>query len=191
MREVNFSVTADIVTKAALAAGMIGVAILAPNALLIFDKAIQKSVGKSQNDKLLKATLSYMKQRNYVKITELPSGEYEITITDNAVKRLEKRSFNNLQIKHPKRWDQKWRIVLFDIPEKHKAARNALTYKLKQLGFKQLQRSAWIHPYDCVAEIALIKSVYGVDNYVTVLTTDTIDNHNEMLKKFSHLFQNM
>lgn len=40
-------------------------------------------------------------------------------------------------------WDGKWRVVIWDIPEKRRMARDLLRYKLKQLGFSQLQKSIW------------------------------------------------
>jgi len=45
-----------------------------------------------------------------------------------------------------KPWDKKWRLVVFDIPEKNRLARDALRKKLKELGFAPLQRSTWISP---------------------------------------------
>jgi DNA-binding transcriptional regulator PaaX len=38
------------------------------------------------------------------------------------------------------KWDEKWRIVAFDIPEKFKTGRDALRRKLKEVGFHELQK---------------------------------------------------
>lgn len=45
-----------------------------------------------------------------------------------------------------KPWDGKWRFVCFDIPEKHKDVRDQIRRSVKNLGFRQLQRSIWISP---------------------------------------------
>ena len=45
-------------------------------------------------------------------------------------------------------WDEKWRVVIFDIPEKRAQARRYLRNYLKSLGFGKVQRSIWITPYN-------------------------------------------
>ncbi len=45
-----------------------------------------------------------------------------------------------------KPWDEKWRMVNFDIPEKNRNLRDKIRYSLEQLGFKNLQRSLWVSP---------------------------------------------
>lgn len=47
-----------------------------------------------------------------------------------------------------KKWDRKWRLVIFDIPEKERKARDALREKLKELGFGRWQKSVYISPHD-------------------------------------------
>ena len=43
-------------------------------------------------------------------------------------------------------WDCKWRLVAFDLPEKHNASRVRLRRYLKGRGFGYLQKSLWISP---------------------------------------------
>lgn len=50
-------------------------------------------------------------------------------------------------------WDRKWRVVIFDIEEKEKRARNALRQKLISLGFGELQKSVYITPLDVLSDI--------------------------------------
>ncbi|MEA1927939.1 MAG: CRISPR-associated endonuclease Cas2, partial [Candidatus Auribacterota bacterium] len=45
-------------------------------------------------------------------------------------------------------WDKKWRVVIFDVPEKRTQVRKYLRNYLKALGFGMVQRSTWITPYD-------------------------------------------
>src|SRR3989344_4682297 len=46
-----------------------------------------------------------------------------------------KFKIDEMEIKKPAKWDGEWRIVIFDIPERFKKAREALRKKLKDLGF--------------------------------------------------------
>lgn len=45
-----------------------------------------------------------------------------------------------------KPWDEKWRLVSFDIPENNRSDRDQLSYQLEKLGLKHFQRSVWITP---------------------------------------------
>lgn len=54
-------------------------------------------------------------------------------------------------------WDGIWRVVAYDIPEKYKLQRNYFRKKLKAVGFRQLQHSMWVVPYECREEIAICK----------------------------------
>jgi phenylacetic acid degradation operon negative regulatory protein len=50
-----------------------------------------------------------------------------------------------------RRWDGRWRLVLFDVPETRSSTRNKLRRYLQDRGFGYLQNSVWITP-DPVAE---------------------------------------
>ncbi len=50
-----------------------------------------------------------------------------------------------------RRWDGRWRLVLFDVPEARRGTRNKLRLYLQDRGFGYLQKSVWITP-DPVAE---------------------------------------
>ncbi len=47
----------------------------------------------------------------------------------------------------PSRWDKKWRMVIFDVPETRRQDRNYLRLLLRQYGFKKLQASVWASPF--------------------------------------------
>ena len=74
-------------------------------------------------------------------------------------------------------WDGKWRVLIFDIPEKRKkAAREALRSKLIDLNFFQLQKSVWIHPYPCENEIQLTAEIFGVTRFINIIIANKILN---------------
>src|SRR3990167_2211250 len=64
------------------------------------------------------------------------------------------------------KWDKKWRVVIFDIPEKSRMARDALRRKLKELEFRELQKSVFVHPYECKKEIDFIIEFFNLRHYV-------------------------
>lgn len=75
-----------------------------------------------------------------------------------------------------KKWDGKWRLVVFDIPEKRRQARNLLRDNLKKWGFVAWQKSVWATKQDCVKALRnFIKSV-GIKDWVIILESDNVGN---------------
>ena len=85
-------------------------------------------------------------------------------------------------IDKPKVWDKQWRLVIFDIPEKHKYVRVVLRAKLKQLHFKKWQNSIWVSPYKIDADIEAELAALGNKFFVRLIKTTEI-NHTEDLEK--------
>ncbi len=84
-----------------------------------------------------------------------------------------------------KRWDRKWRIVSFDIPEHTKELRHEIRSILKRAGFIRLQNSVWIFPHDCRELSGLLRNNKETRKYVLYGVLESIDD-DEWLKK--HFF---
>lgn len=52
-----------------------------------------------------------------------------------------------------KKWDNKWRILIFDIEEKSRLTRDLLRKKLKELGFAKWQKSVYVTPHPIENEL--------------------------------------
>ncbi len=165
--------------------GALSVAILLPGMAQVLEKPTLKFLDRlderSQERELLRI-LVYMKKQ---KLVDSERGyDHGIVITTRGLKRLQSSGLGQLKLVQPKKWDKKWRLVLFDIPERLKKGRDALTRKLKTLGFHQLQRSVWIHPYPCKEEIGIVSTAYDVARYVSYIETDHIDQQHKLVQKF-------
>ena len=89
--------------------------------------------------------------------------------------------FNNWQlsrykIKQPRKWDKKWRVIIFDIPEKKKGIREQTRKILIATGFRRLQDSVWVYPYDCEDVMGLMKIDLRIGKYLLYLIVDQIEN---------------
>ena len=73
---------------------------------------------------------------------------------------------------------------MFDIPMRFTKGREALRYHLKDLGFYQFQKSAWVYPYPCEDEIIFIADFYKVGKYVEILTVDKALREEKIKKYF-------
>lgn len=103
----------------------------------------------------------YMKRKGYIRIEEKNHQIY-ISLTAEGRKRAGKYMIDELNIKKPKKWDGKWRVVVFDIPNATRIIRDALRGKLIELGFYKIQQSIWVFPYECQKEIALLREFFGL-----------------------------
>ena len=91
-------------------------------------------------------------------------------------------TFNLLQTQS---WDHKWRIVIFDIPEKYAALRNKIRDILKRAGFIKLQQSAWVFPHDCEDLVQLLKQESQLSQYVLYGVLEKIEDEARLKKLFN------
>jgi CRISPR-associated endonuclease Cas2 len=84
----------------------------------------------------------------------------------------------------PKRWDGKWRLVMFDIPEDARHIRKYLRLLLKHMGFRALQASVYVNPYPLQRESVEYLKRSKLLRYIRILRVDEIDNPNDLCKAF-------
>jgi len=68
-----------------------------------------------------------------------------------------------------KKWDGKWRVVIFDINEKKRKDRDSLRNKLRELGFGMIQESVWISPYDIIVDLREFVKTIGLGDQVFLM----------------------
>lgn len=100
--------------------------------------------------------------------------ENAYALTPKGERKLQNIIIDEVVIKNPKRWDGKWHLVMYDLPVRFKKAREAFRWKLKDLGFFQFQKSAWIYPYTCEGEILFVADFFGVRKHIEILEIDKI-----------------
>ena len=82
-------------------------------------------------------------------------------------------------------WDKKWRIVIFDIPEKLRKIRDSLRYQLKRLEFYEFQKSVFVTPFPCDKEIDYIVEFYNIRRFVRFIEATSIDSELDLKRKFN------
>lgn len=83
-----------------------------------------------------------------------------------------------------KKWNKKWFLVIFDVPEEQRNKRDYLRNFLRDIGFYQYQQSAYVFPYECEKEIALIKRIVEGGKYINYIIADKIENENQIKTYF-------
>jgi len=102
-------------------------------------------------------------------------GSISLLLSHDGEKRALRYRLDTITIQKPPRWDGNWRIVLFDIPEQLKQGRDALSQKLKRLGFRPMQKSVFVFPYECKDEVDFIVEMFGLRPYVRYLVVKEMD----------------
>lgn len=105
-----------------------------------------------------------------------PDGRVELVLTDRGRRRALTYRLDELVVPRPQRWDRKWRLVVFDVPEKLRDARDALRGHLVRMGCHELQRSVLIHPYDCRDQVDFLVEFYHLRRFVRFLIVESIDS---------------
>lgn len=121
--------------------------------------------------------LRRLQLNNLIKTIERQNSE-KICLSEKGKTYWLRHQFHNLALKKSKRWDKKWRIVLFDIPEKQRNIRDSLRRKLKMLGFKEFQKSIFIYPFPCKNEINFVINFFNIENNVYYLEAPISPDYN-------------
>lgn len=152
--------------------GLLGVVALAPNVLGVLGMfgISKKNLYPSKLSKSLKSLVD----RKYVEFVK-EDGKKKLRITDAGRLYLYTIDTSNQFRKLPKKWDKKWRVVIFDIFEKRRGVRDRIREQLRALGFLRLQHSVWVYPYDCEDVITLMKLDKQVGRGVLYMIVDQIE----------------
>jgi len=136
------------------------------------------------NEKELRREIKNLYKSKMVTKKQNPDGSFTILLTKKGkIKALTFR-LQDMKIKG-ETWDKRWRVVIFDIPEKLKKARDALREKLKKIGFYELQKSVFVFPYECEEEIDFVIEFFELRKYVRFGVLEKIDNEPHLKKIFS------
>jgi len=131
----------------------------------------------------LRRSLKYLLTRELLRIRD-EEGLKVFELTEKGARKVARFEFEDMAIPIPLQWDSKWRLVLFDIPETKKSARNALSIYLKSMGFAKLQDSVWIHPYPCDKEVGTLRHALGLADHLRVIVAESIENDTSLREHF-------
>lgn len=174
------------IQKAVLSAiaitGTIAVAMLAPNVF----QALPHIMGKRRYKLAFQArtAASRLAAKGYVRFVEkngkkrmeiTPAGRHAVALESEKV---------TLAATQGKRWDKRWRLVMFDIPQKRRRDRDHLRSEMQACGFLRLQDSVWVFPHDCEDLVALLKADMRIGKDVLYAIVESIENDGWIKKHF-------
>jgi hypothetical protein len=150
-------------------------------------------LGAARSENSFYTALARLKRRRA--IIRTPDHHYELTSAGEysalkAYVRKEhkehetKQKTDNAKMTSAAKWDGKWRIVLFDVPEQKRPIRDYLRNVLKRHGFVEFQRSMWVWPHKLPSFIAKLLSDPQIRKYTRAITTYDIDYDDDLRRQF-------
>ncbi|KKW12544.1 MAG: hypothetical protein UY51_C0003G0008 [Candidatus Jorgensenbacteria bacterium GW2011_GWB1_49_9] len=171
-----------IVLGVVVIAGIIAIGAIAPNAVQLLD--LLPNQGNKKKSYINKIVIKKLIDKKLVKIITDEKGRKGIKLTKLGKEKLKEYKLTELTIKKPRRWDKKYRLIIFDIKEWKRDKRDKIRRWLEKLGFIRLQNSVWVYPYDCEEVIALLKANYQIGKEVLYIEADNIENDYWLKKSF-------
>lgn len=180
-RPIKGSEIAQGILTAAAVVGVIGLGLTMPGVLNVLGKEFLRE--KNLRRKQVRQAVFYLKRKKLLTVIE-ESGGIRLELTKEGKGYAQKLEQGKLVIAKPKKWDRKWRMVYFDIPEKQRWGRDGLRSLLKNGGFYQLQRSVFVHPFPCEEEINVVREMYNLREFVKVALVERFEGTEKVKEKF-------
>ncbi len=165
--------------------GILTVAVLAPNALQALGAL---GVGKKKwNARFyINTVINKLVKDGLIRFEGRGDGKCCV-LTEKGERRLARYQLQEFSEKEFPKWDGKWRIIIFDIKEYSRAARDNLRRELQNAGFVKLQNSVWVFPHDCEEFVFLLKTSFELGKSVLYMTVEKLENDSWLRKQFGLL----
>ncbi len=132
----------------------------------------------------MRRMLKRLNKQKYISVSNEGDGNVTVRITKQGMTRALSYKLESMVLQKPKKWDGKWRVVIFDIPEKHKGLRDVFRMRIGQLGLYQLQESVYVSPYSCFDEVEFLRELYGVSFTVRYIVASRIEDDEYLKQRF-------
>lgn len=139
------------------------------------------------NERALNRAIKNLYESKLIKVIHNHDKTVTVTLTQDGKKKALTYNMNKMKIAKPAKWDKKWRLVMFDIPENRKKHRDALRFHLKELGFFEYQKSIFAHPFECANELDYVVEFYDLRKFVRIIVAERLDDELHLKKHFGLL----
>ena len=139
-------------------------------------KKFSQKFGKWQYNRVIKR----LKENERIRVVE-KNGKLFIELTKKG--RLT-ALLGKLDLNQRKKWDGKWRLMIWDIPESSNKQRDAIRRFVKRLGFHRLQLSVYITPFELPGDAIEYLIESGLRRFIRFLRVDRLDDEHSFKKYF-------
>ncbi len=124
-----------------------------------------------------------MKQRGWI-IEAEKRGKKFIALSEKGQLEVLYRRITESAVSKKSRWDGKWRLAIFDIPERGRHERDAIRFTLRSVGFQQLQKSVYIYPFEIPIDVIEYLKAAKLVEFIQFARVDKIDDDRRIQKMF-------
>ena len=154
-----------------------------PRKQMFILKQIPKELQKI-NQQTLNNAIRSLYQSHLIKEIYHKDGSTSLILDKEGKHYALKFNLGEMKIQRPARWDKKWRIIMFDIPERIKPLRDSLRMHLRDMELVELQKSVFVSPFPCEKELEFLVEFYNARRYVRFILAEKVDNELHLMKKF-------
>ena len=119
-----------------------------------------------------RVTLSRLKQRGWLETERRLRSSYYY-LTREGLQELDEGRERIFNRRGQDRWDGRWSMVIYHVPESERQVRQWLRTRLQWLGFGPLGAATWVSPHDRLAELEEAITNAGVEAAQVDLLTAT------------------
>jgi len=127
---------------------------------------------QKERQKYFSQLVYHLKKLGLIEIDNL-KGKKAMLLTPKGSERILR--IQNKVGERTRRKDGKWQMIIFDIPEKKRRLRDFLRKTLLFLGYKMLQKSIWVCPYETEKETEEFLRKHLLDRYVKLFLIEEIE----------------
>lgn len=160
------------------AGSLLALAVTMPGATKIVKEILDETSSgewKKYNQWYLARTLRRLRKQKRVKL-EFDGEKTIVKLTGLGKKKILAYSLGEIEIRRPRFWDRKWRLIIYDVPNKKRYAADRLSRLLDKLGMYRLQKSVFLCPFPCEEQVEFLREYLEIGDNVWLLTVSHFEN---------------
>jgi len=152
-----------------------------------FDNTIYTIFDFSANQKT-RGTISGLLKEGLIEKFQDPNSNNQTNSNDQASKyKLTEKGFSELCLQFPffrflkSKWDGRWRIISYEIPEKKREIRDRLRREMQGWGLGPWHRSFWLTPHPIQTALTSLTSQKEEEQYIQSFEAEHVFGNKEIL----------
>lgn len=122
------------------------------------------------NEQGVRVAVSRMVKQGWIQ-SEKQGNKSFYFLTERGVNRMDEAA-NRIFKLNPQKWDRKWRILMYTIPEEKRQVRDELRQELMWSGFGSFSNGCWISPNSLEKEVNILIDKYDISEYVDFFVSE-------------------
>jgi hypothetical protein len=179
-RRVRLGLVGEIILGLLVVVGAVAVGSFVPNVLKVLKPYLKDK--KYSGKQYVTRNIDSLIRSGLVMRVVASNGEVQLTLTKSGLWEATLR--RNFTASKKQKWDRKWRVVIFDIPNTKGRLRKELTRGMRMYGFHLLQKSVWVYPYPCDEFVDLLRVHLEVRENVLYMTVSELEGDTDLRREF-------